>query len=180
VTDELITARLRLRRWRPDDLGALTALFAEPSFSWHPFRRARSPEEAARFLEGVRDHWERHGFGRWAVCARSDGRLLGYAGPAASSWPPVPRGWDIGWRLAARARGRGLGGEAAGAAVADCLDRGVRPLVAVVESGNDASLRMCHRLGMRELDTRTHPAFGTAHTVFVLADDRPLRRRDAK
>lgn len=173
MTDELVTERLALRRLRPADLDALTGLFADPSFSWHPFRRARSAQEAEAFLTTALEHWRRHGFGRWAVCERAGGRLIGYAGATQASWPPSVRGWDIGWRLASHARGRGLGGEAAKAIVADSFARGAHTLVAVVESGNDPSLRVCRSLGMHDTGTRVHPAFGTPHTVFVLYHPAP-------
>jgi Acetyltransferases, including N-acetylases of ribosomal proteins len=165
---ELHTSRLLLRRWHSGDLREVTGIFADPGFSWHPFRRARTPEEARAFLDRALSHWDRHGFGRWAVCERTTGRLLGLRGRQRVVVAPGGRRLGIGWRLASSAWGRGLGHEAAAATADEAFSRGTDLLVAVVEVGNDASRRICARLGMRETDIARHPEFGTPHVIATL------------
>lgn len=84
---------------------------------------------------------------------------------------------EVGYSLVPAARGRGLATEAVGAlcAVLDA-DPDVRRLTAEVRPGNDASLRLLHRLGFVEVD-------GSSTGHLLLARTPPgapsLRRRIA-
>lgn len=78
---ELETARLRLRRWRDDDLDAYALICADPEVMRYlsggrPLTRAQSREQMRGFME----HWDRHGFGPWAVDHQADDRFLGFVG----------------------------------------------------------------------------------------------------
>jgi RimJ/RimL family protein N-acetyltransferase len=155
------TPRLILRCWSPSDLPALTGLFADPRFSWFPFRRARTPDEARAFLHRTQEHWRLHDIGRWAVCDRATGRLIGYVGANELIWPARQDAWDVGWRLAAHAWGRGLAREAAHAAIADVFARtGAVAVVATAEPVHRASRRLWTWLGMREIGSAVDPRFG--------------------
>ena len=59
------TARLRLRMFRPDDLDALAALFADPEVVRHVGDgKPAGREIAEKAITSIIEHWRRHGFGR--------------------------------------------------------------------------------------------------------------------
>lgn len=163
---ELHTRRLALRGWRDTDLPALAELFAQPAFNWHPYRRTRTPDEAAQFMHRVREHWSTFGFGRRAVCDRTTGELLGYCGVTVLQWPPRDDALEYGIRLGESAQGRGLGSEAGAAVLAEAFRcSGSLTIVATVEADNIASRRMTARLGFLETSEIAHPDHGTMHVI---------------
>lgn len=172
--EPLHTADLVLRDWRDADIDSLVGLFADPSFSWHPYRRARDADEARVFLAATRAHIARHGIGRWAVCARASGALVGYAGVTAPSWPDRPDAWELGFRLAAPARGRGWGRQAGRAVIEAAFRVGGRSaLVSTTEADHLACRRLLAALGLRETARLPHPVHRTPHIVAeVDRDDR--------
>src|SRR5262249_58107555 len=79
------TPRLRLRAWTERDLAPFAALNADPQvmeFFPGPLDRAGSDALAAR----IRGHFERHGFGLWAVEAPDVAELIGFAGLSVPSF----------------------------------------------------------------------------------------------
>ena len=158
----LETERLLLRPWRPaEDLDALAAINADPDVMRfvapnRPLTRAETAGQLERFVA----HWERHGFGLWAVVPRDgDGRAIGFAGLAIPSFlPQILPAVEVGWRLASGSWGRGYATEAARASVAFGFERlGLRSIVSVIEPGNVRSLRVAEKLGMRPAPDRVHP-----------------------
>ena len=158
----LETERLLLRPWRPaEDLHSLAALNADPAVMRfvapnRPLTRAETADQLDRFVA----HWERHGFGLWAVVPHDgDGRPIGFAGLAIPSFlPQILPAVEVGWRLASAAWGRGYATEAARASVAFGFERlGLRSIVSVVEAGNERSMRVAEKLGMRPAPDRVHP-----------------------
>ena len=79
---ELETARLRLRLFTPDDLDELARIFGNPRVMRYlgkqgePMTRA----ETETALLSMIAHWQRHGFGRWAVVHKEPEILIGCAG----------------------------------------------------------------------------------------------------
>ena len=92
--------------------------------------------------------------GAWLVAR--DGVLVGSAGAAGAVTPDGDQ--ELGYGLVPAARGAGTGTEAV-AAVAAVLERrpGVRRLTAEVLPGNEASIRLLHRLGFVEVDGGSPP-----------------------
>jgi len=107
------------------------------------------PAEAIRFAE---EHWRQHGFGPWVAVARETGAVvaavdLHYAGPGIGGVDAEE--YEVGWSVAADARGQGIATEAGRAAI----DYAFRELdadevVAYTSPGNAASLRVIEKLGM--------------------------------
>jgi RimJ/RimL family protein N-acetyltransferase len=158
-----------LRQWRADDLNPLTALFADPGFSWYPYRRARTPAEAADFLRRAQRHWDRRDIGVWAVADRTDSELLGYAGVTEIDAEVWAAGWEIGLRLAPSTHGRGLGTQALAAALADVFGRtDTDQVIATIEVGHTQSERLFRRVGMQPSGQLPHPVFTSPHTVMRL------------
>ena len=145
------TARLHLRRPLPDDLDALAAVFEQEAV-WHwPFRRGRTREETAAFLDRTIRHWDTLGYGLWLVVDLAAGRVVGYAGLSVPAFlPEILPAVEVGWRLEPAVWGRGYATEAATAALDEAFSAlGLAEVCSLPEPGNLASVRVCERLGMR-------------------------------
>jgi RimJ/RimL family protein N-acetyltransferase len=97
---ELVTPRLRLREWRDRDLAPFAALNADPEVMRYfpePLDRAASDALVGR----IRDHFDRHGFGPWAVEIPGVADCAGFVGlmvPAFEThFTPAPKSAG-GWR----------------------------------------------------------------------------------
>lgn len=79
--DEIHTRRLWLRRFTPDDLDELALIFSDPLvLKYLTPGRAATREETKHVLLSMTRHWQRHGYGRWAVVEQCTQRLIGYGG----------------------------------------------------------------------------------------------------
>jgi RimJ/RimL family protein N-acetyltransferase len=129
--------------------------------------RAESDSLASR----IEAHFERHGFGLWAVEVPGVGEFAGFVGLAlprfeAHFTPCV----EIGWRLDARYWGLGYATEGARAAAQFAFEvLRLKEIVAFTVPANIRSRRVMEKLGMTYSpeDDFDHPALATGH---------PLRR----
>ena len=151
-----------------DDLDELSEVFANPEVWWFPLQRAFRRDETEGFLHRRISEWEQQGWGHWAVVC--DDRLIGYTGFALPTFlpevMPVP---EIGWRLHPAWWGRGLGTEAARAALA----HGFGPLqfeqvVSIYQPENVASGRVMEHIGMKVDRDTVHPELGMPLRVYRL------------
>ena len=166
----LSTPRLRLRSWRDQDLAPFAAMNADPrvmEFQPNVLTRAESDERVAR----INRHFDRHGFGLWAVEVVGLTPFAGFVGLAVPAFDaPFTPCVEIGWRLAAEHWGRGYATEAARAALAFAFNRlGLGEVVSFTVPANLRSWRVMERLGMTrsEADDFDHPNLPEGH---------PLRR----
>jgi ribosomal-protein-alanine N-acetyltransferase len=162
------TPRLILRRWHDEDLPAYAALNADPRVMEHfakPLTRQESDESAAR----IRAHFDRHGFGLWAVEVRGGAPFVGAVGLAVPRFdahftPCV----EIGWRLAHEHWGRGYATEAADAALHYGFTAiGLKEIVSFTTVGNERSRRVMEKLGMTHspADDFDHPMLPEGHRL---------------
>ena len=96
--------RLLLRRPAQADLDFLIDLFSRWELVAHrPDPVADTPQQSAARLARDIDHWDMHGFGRWAV--EADGGLVGFGGVTVSadfdglnlSYHLHPESWGLGY-----------------------------------------------------------------------------------
>ncbi|RMG56500.1 MAG: N-acetyltransferase [Bacteroidetes bacterium] len=145
-TDFLLTTpRLGLRPWTLADAPALYRLNADPEVLRYtgdtPFA---SEAAAAAFIEAY-DHYDRHGFGRWAVVRRSDGAFLGWCGLKRHVDGMV----DLGFRLMRAYWGKGYATEAAAASLSYALGPlRLEEVIGRAMPENRASVRILTKLGM--------------------------------
>ena len=179
---ELRTGRLLLRRWRPEDRAPFRAMNADPVVMEHLPAYA-SPAQSDAFADRIEAHFERHGFGLWALefpGALPFGGFVGLSVPSYEAFftPCV----EIGWRLSAAAQGHGFATEAALAALAFGFERlGLPEIVSFTVPANVRSRRVMEKLGMARdpAEDFEHPALPAGHPLraHVLYRIRPTARR---
>lgn len=145
----LTTARLRLRPWRDADLPALAEMYADPRvMEFMPKLLTR--EETSAHLDRMREHFEQHGFGLWAVEVLGIADYIGFVGLNKPSFeahftPCV----EIGWRLAFAYWGHGYATEGAQSALRFGFDTlRLEEIVSFTVPANVRSRAVMHRLGM--------------------------------
>lgn len=170
MRDELRSERLLLRQWRESDRLPFRQLNADPRVMEF-FPEPLAAEASDALFDRAQEHFDRHGFGPFAVELLDTNSFIGFIGlsiPAfhAHFMPAV----EIGWRLAFEHWGKGLATEGARAAVGFGFnDLGLEQVVSFTTSANLRSRRVMERLGM------THePADDFDHPN--LPEDHPLRR----
>lgn len=152
------TPRLRFREMNADDAHHAYELNSDPEVVRYtgdaPFA---SVEAAAEFLAAY-DHYQKYGFGRWAVERISDGQWLGWCG---LKYTPDLDEHDLGFRLHRRHWGQGYATEAALACL-ECgfRDLGLQIIVGRAMAANLASIRVLEKVGMTQVgpyDFDGHP-----------------------
>src|SRR5262245_24227074 len=107
VIPTLVTPRLVLRPWRDDDLEPFAAMGADRKVMEFLPKLLDREESDARVVR-IRAHFEKHGFGLWAVEAPGVAPFLGFVGlemPAYEShFTPCV---EVAWRLASPHWGQG-------------------------------------------------------------------------
>ncbi len=145
------TERLVLREWRSADLDAFAAINGDPQVRRYMYPpRALTPLESAGEIGALTDHWERIGFGHWAVEERATGELIGRIGAKRHpDWPLDPENSEIGWLLRRSAWGRGYATEGARAVVQFLRERiGQQEIISIAHPANAASHRVMEKAGL--------------------------------
>jgi len=157
---------LRLRRWRPEDLEPFAALNADPEVTEH-FPSTLSRDQTAEAVAWIERHYQKHGYGVWAVEVPGQAPFIGFIGLSVPSFetsftPCV----EIGWRLAPPWWGKGLATEGARAALAFGFERlGLSEIVSFTVPGNVRSRRVMEKLGMRYSEDFAHPRIDPQHPL---------------
>lgn len=145
------TGRLRIRRFRADDVPHLVAYRSDPEIAryqgWTDFGEAEARAFVAELQAGrpgVPGVWY-----QFALSLLSEETLIGDVGLRVAADEPTCA--DIGYTLARGYQGRGLATEAVRAICAYVWSSlGVARIRATVDARNLASLALAQRLGMRE------------------------------
>jgi RimJ/RimL family protein N-acetyltransferase len=149
VLNVLCTARLILRGWRESDREPFRALNADPRVMEF-FPAPLAPDDTDQMMVRNEHHFERHGFGLYAVELAETGAFIGFIGlniPTfdAAFMPAV----EIGWRLAHAYWGRGLASEGARALVEHAFSTlKLKSLISFTTVANLRSRRVMERIGM--------------------------------
>jgi RimJ/RimL family protein N-acetyltransferase len=174
--DQIATERLLMRRWRPSDREPFAALNADRRVM-ELLPGCLSAAQSDAYMEGIEAHFERHGFGLWALQVRSSKRLIGLTGLNTVAFdahftPAV----EVGWRLAHSAWGHGYATEAARAALAFGFERvQLDEIVSMTSLPNSRSRAVMQRIGMSydPSDDFDHPLVRSrrmrAHVLFRLS-----------
>jgi RimJ/RimL family protein N-acetyltransferase len=157
----IMTARLRLRQLRRDDLDALAEIYLHPLvMRWiGPHTRGDVEREIAMQIK----HQTSLGLSFWAVEDRHTDRIIGDCGlqPLEHHGPEVELGYD----LHPDAWGRGLATEAARAVMRQAFGPlRVDRVVAVVKPDNVASQRVLENAGLHRAGIRS--AYGESMLLY--------------
>ena len=77
---DIATGRLRLRQFSKKDLDEYARIMGSDEVGkWFPKGSGYTRQEAERSLNSILDHWDKRGFGIWAIAGK-DGVLLGRCG----------------------------------------------------------------------------------------------------
>ena len=164
----LTTSRLILRRWQDEDLEPFARLNADDrvtQYLLHRLTRAQSDAMVAR----INAHFEREGFGLWAVEAPGVAPFVGAVGLVVPSFTaPFTPCVEVGWRLDPAFWGRGFASEAARAALAFGFQTaGLGEIVSFTVPANGRSRAVMQRLGMvhSPADDFDHPLVPEDHPL---------------
>ncbi|HEY9756990.1 MAG TPA: GNAT family N-acetyltransferase [Oculatellaceae cyanobacterium] len=147
--DQLLTSRLRLRRWLERDLEPFAQMNACPEVMRH-FPKMLSVEESNSFVGHMTREFEEENLGLWAVEILGSEQFIGFVGLHKPTFdahftPCV----EVGWRLSKDFWGRGYATEAAQSAMADGYQRlGLQEIVSMTSIHNVNSMKVMERLGM--------------------------------
>jgi RimJ/RimL family protein N-acetyltransferase len=165
------TERLMLRPPGPGDAPAYRALLMHPTIGeWlrPPPLAPFGPDDGDLWLDADERHWERFGFGPWAVIEREGGDYLGRVG---LRWSEIGdrAGVEVLWSIDPRRHGEGFAAEAAAAALALAAELELDEVFAMILPTNAASLRVAEKIGMTQDGNVDHAGFD--HLLFRFDPD---------
>jgi RimJ/RimL family protein N-acetyltransferase len=169
---EARTERLDLYRPTADDVAAVSAICSDPRVWTHfPSKRHTDPSETARAVARWASGWATNGLDAWVARERGTDAVLGYGGCGLRE----DAFWNLGYRLAPTAQGRGYATELARAA----LDRALAadpdlPVVASLLAHDAASEAVARRLGMTLAHRGPDAGNPDPTAVRLVYADRPL------
>jgi RimJ/RimL family protein N-acetyltransferase len=149
MTGKLVveTDRLWLREFVPEDAQAVFEVGSDPRVMQH---LGENPLASVAEAEAViRQHpmadYRKYGFGRWAVVAKAEARVIGMAG---LKYLPDLGEVDLGYRLLPAYWGRGLATEAGRASLRYGFQTlGLPRIIGLVDPANVRSVRVLERCG---------------------------------
>jgi RimJ/RimL family protein N-acetyltransferase len=168
TNSEVRTARLILRRWRPEDRRPFAILNADPAVTEY-FPARLSPLESDALAGRIEAHFAKHGFGLWAIEVPHVAPFVGYVGLSVPMFhthfmPCV----EIGWRLAREDWGKGYATEGARAVLAFGFEQlNLDQIVSFTTAANLRSRRVMERIGMSHspADDFDHPSLPSGHVL---------------
>jgi RimJ/RimL family protein N-acetyltransferase len=169
VVPRLESERLVLRPWRATDVAGYAPIIGDAEVmrfmgtGWrYRVKRAAakvvarvSDVEARRAVAALERHWQRNGYGEWAVEEKAGGELIGRVGFVHHpDWPADPAKIEIGWTLARSAWGRGFATEGARMALGHAFGQlGIERVISIAQPDNVRSQRVMQKLGMERQGT---------------------------
>jgi RimJ/RimL family protein N-acetyltransferase len=165
---ELVTERLLLRRWLPDDLDPYAALNADPLVMEH-FPSTSSRAQSRADIETFETRFDELGYGLWAVEVPGIAPCIGFIGlnPVTFDAPFAPA-VEVGWRLARAYWGAGYATEGARAALRFGFDTlGLGEIVSFTSPRNVRSWHVMEKIGMTRdpADDFDHPRVAEGHPL---------------
>lgn len=142
------TPRLWLRPLTLTDLNDLTQIYSDPEvMRYRLISQPATREQTQKMLESYLNHWNEHGFGRWATIHKASGKLIGHCG---LEYLATRDDVEISYLLQRDYWGQGLATESA----TILLNYGfetlqLERLVALANPQNLASRRVIEKIGMQ-------------------------------
>lgn len=150
MSSELVftTERLRVRRWRDDDLAMLMVVYGDPEgMRWVGDGQPLAREGCVRWLEVTRANYARRGYGMFAVEALATSEVLGFCGIVHPGDQPEA---EVKYAYARAHWGGGIATEALRGLIAHGHRVfGLTRMIATAAPANEASHRVLLKAGMQ-------------------------------
>jgi ribosomal-protein-alanine N-acetyltransferase len=132
--------------FRTDDLDNLATLLASPDvMRYVEDGQPKDRNVAEKALNSIIAHWQREGFGRWAVEEKTTGQFIGFGGLRSLHGTP-----EVVFHMGPEHWGKGYGTELGKAALNYGFnERGFDRIVAIAKPDNAASIHVLDKLGMK-------------------------------
>lgn len=146
--NEITTERLVLRLFDPEnDIDHYAAILGQRDVGkWLPKRDAYNYDESKNMIKFFTDHWERNGFGAWAMTTK-DGKLLGHMG---LNFYPDLKEVEVLYALGEEAWGKGYATEGAKASAQYAFQNlSCEKLIGLTKPDNFPSQHVLKKLGMK-------------------------------
>ncbi|CAA0085181.1 Uncharacterised protein [BD1-7 clade bacterium] len=164
--NEILTARLRLRQWRDDDLQSFARMGNDPRVMAH-FPNLLTQQQSDDLAHHLAQKIQQQGWGVWVIETLGTRRFAGIAGlnHVAEDLPFAPAVEAL-WRVDPAFWRLGYGYEAAEAAIRFGFESlALDHIVALTHTGNLPSIGLMQKLGMTRQDEFEHPALPAAHRL---------------
>ncbi|MCM1528303.1 MAG: GNAT family N-acetyltransferase [Bacteroides sp.] len=147
--DILETGRCLVRETTVEDVDAFYRIYQDPAITRYMESLYEDPAEEYAYARDYIDQvYAFYHFGIWTVVEKSSGEIIGRAGLCYREGFEDP---ELGFMIAVSRQGQGLATEVCGAILQYGREElGFGRILAFVQPDNLASLRVCHKLGMRD------------------------------
>lgn len=165
---QIESERLFLRRWKPSDHEPFHQMNSD-SDVMRFLPKLLSREESDATIARIEEHFEKSGFGWWALEKKETGEFIGFTGLYVPKFeahftPCV----EVGWRLAKAHWKNGYATEAAKAALDFGFSKiGLQEIVSITVPANRPSIAVMERLGMNRKPSEDfdHPRLPMGHEL---------------
>jgi RimJ/RimL family protein N-acetyltransferase len=147
---KLETDRLILRQWRDSDIPIFAKMNRDPKVMEF-FPALLSEEEAENFVARIRAHFQKHGYGLFAVELKNEKTFIGFVGLSIPQFEaPFMPAVEIGWRISSQYFGQGYATEAAKKILGFAFNNlKLKEVVSFTVPENKASRRVMEKIGMK-------------------------------
>lgn len=143
---EIETKNLILKPFIKENLNDAISLFQDKDFmAFSPNGTLNTEDATKRFFE-ILDHYEKNGFGKFAIISKSTNKIIGYCGFEVCSFDGKDEA-ELGFRLIKSERGKGYVVEAATASIEDMKNRNFKHVIAFSEEDNTPAHNLLKKLG---------------------------------
>ncbi len=162
----IITERLGLRQWKDEDIIPFAAMNADEEVMRY-FPSTLDYDETIAMVKRIRSHFDKHGFGLYAIDELSTKTFIGYTGfmiPSFTSYftPCI----EIGWRLQRSSWNKGYATEASKASLHYGFETlNFDTIFSFTSVSNKRSINVMERIGMRKQGDFDHPNIESSHPL---------------
>lgn len=147
------TARLYLREMNQNDIPALCKILQDPQ-TMYAYEGAFSDLEVQNWLDKQLAHYQRWGFGLWAMVLKDNDEMIGQCGLTMQPWKNEEV-LEIGYLLQRQYWHKGYATEAASACKQYAFERlHAQEVCSIIRDTNFASQNVAIRNGMKRMDRR--------------------------